>query len=84
MVPPAAAQRLLYALFQANGVDTEGVLPDFDMMAALGADATMAGIEAGGVPGADGSTGLQPPGAEVTLDGRSANAAGAIDNMNSL
>lgn len=84
VVPPAAAQRLLYALFQANGVDTEGVLPDFDMMAALGADATMAGVEAGGVPGADSGTGLQPPGAEVTLDGRSANAAGAIENMNSL
>lgn len=84
VVPPAAAQRLLYALFQANGVDTEGVLPDFDMMAALGADATMAGIEAAGVPGADGGTGLQPPGSEVTLDGRSANAAGAIENMNSL
>ena len=80
VVPPAAAQRLLYALFQANGIDTAGVLPDFDMMAAIGADVG----EAGGIPSAGGEDGLQMPGSEVTLDGRSADAAGAIENMNSL
>ena len=80
MVPQEAVLRLLYALFQSHGIDTEGILPDFDGQAAMSSD-----LGAGGMPGAttDGSGLTGPPGG-ITLDGRSANAAAAIENSNSL
>ncbi len=83
LVPPEAATRLLYALFQANGIDTEGILPDFDAQAALGADVQAGGLPPGGAPQAQPTPSLEGP-SGATLDGRSANAINAIDNMNSL
>ena len=77
LVPPDAALRLLYALFQANGIDTDGILPDYDSQAAGAADTAAAG----GAPQAQETPSLET-GTGVTLDGRSANAVAAINRMN--
>ena len=79
LVPQQAVLRLLYSLFQARGIPTEGILPDFDGMAAGEADLQTAGAAA---PEIATIPSLPSPG--VPLDGRSAAAAGAIAESNAL
>lgn len=75
MIPQAAVLRLLYSLFQAKGIPTDGILPDFD---SGDAEATDAG---GGV--APNPALVQQSGTpSLPLDGRSAPAAQAIQNAN--
>lgn len=81
-IPNEAVMRLVYAMFQANGVETAGIFPDFDSQDAGGED--LAALGAAGVPQAEAPSALALPGGEVTLDGRSANAVAAIENSNSL
>jgi hypothetical protein len=70
LVPASAITLLLYKLFQAKGVPTAGVLPDYDAMDSAQVD----------------NPGAAPPrynSGGPTLDGRSANAAAAIQAANS-
>ena len=84
-VPQEAVLRIIYALFQANGLSTDGILPDFDSQEAAATDMAGLGLEgsgAGMMPSAQNVP--QLPGNDIQLDGRSAVAANAIDNMNSV
>lgn len=69
LVPGSAITLLLYKLFQAKGIDTTGVLPDYDGMAAAQASDPSA-------PPPSYNSGAPK------LDGRSPNAAAAIDTAN--
>lgn len=79
VIPQQAVLRLVYQLFQAQGIPTDGILPDFDGDEAGAADMAML---TGGAPQGGGQLAL--PGSETQLDGRSANAMQAIESMNSL
>lgn len=79
LIPQQAVLRLLYSLFQSRGIPTEGILPDFDGMVAGEDDLAMVGA-----PQADPATVPSLPSPGVPLDGRSAAAAGAIAESNSL
>lgn len=68
IVPPAAPLRLLYEIFKANGIPTEGILPDFDVQTAV----------------AEGTPQMNPMFSGGTFDGRNANAAQAIENSNGI
>lgn len=79
MIPQQAVLRLVYQLFQAQGIPTDGILPDFDSDDASSADMAMLT----GQPPAGGGQ-LALPGSETQLDGRSQNAINAIEGMNTL
>lgn len=68
IVPPVALLRLLYEIFKANGVPTEGILPDFDVQSAVD----------GGAPS------VNPLFEGASFDGRNAQAAQAIADSNGL
>ncbi|MBS0227819.1 MAG: hypothetical protein JSS23_03890 [Proteobacteria bacterium] len=77
MIPQAAVLRLLYSLFQAKGIPTDGILPDFDSGDAKATDA------GGGI--APNPALVQQSGTpNLPLDNRSAPAAEAVQNANSL
>ena len=69
LVPGAAITLLLYKLFQAKGIDTTGVLPNYDAIAS-------AQVDNPGMPAPQYNSGAP------ALDGRSPNAAAAIENAN--
>ena len=79
LIPQEAVLRLLYSLFQANGIPTDGVLPNFDEQ-----EAAMADVLGQGTINPTTQNVPQLGGNEVQLDGRSATAANAISEMNSL
>lgn len=73
VVPVTAIQMLLYQLFKNKGLPTRGIFPDFDKQEAL--NDLIGGTQAG-----QPNEIMQTP----QLDGRSPDAAGAIDNANGV
>ena len=76
IIPPTAIQRILYQLFKNKGLPTEGVFPDFDKQEAFGELLNAQGVTSpAGMPN-------DPTGGLPNLDGRSPDAAAAIDEAN--
>jgi len=91
IIPPQAPLRLLYEMFKLKGISPAGILPDFDAQDAMMEDMGQAAAAAsGGTPMGGsplGSLGGSPLGegmSTATLDGRSPDAAMAIDAANNL
>lgn len=76
VVSPQAIERLLYYIFEAYGIPTKGILPDFGMEDALSNDLGMSFTQGGG----GGNVGQAM--ATAPLDGRSEAAAQTIQNAN--
>lgn len=80
VIPPLAPARLLYEIFKLKGISTTGIFPDFDAQEAMQED--LGDLAPGAAPTAN--MPLNDPASLPTLDGRSPDAAAAIETSNQV
>lgn len=82
IIPPQAFQRLMYQIFKNKGIPTSGIFPDFDRDDAL--SEVLQGADTIAPDAAPGAQPVMPDAGMPQLDGRSADAAAAIQASNGV